>query len=841
LKHFLVILSFFQLAILSAQTPFVTDGQLYAIESETGDFIRIDINELNGNILITTVVPSLGANISALSYRYKERLIYAIDNSNHHLIQIDALGNIFDLGNIGLPTDLIFNAGGIDRNGDFMLAVGSRDGVDQKLFQINLDDLSFEDFDISAFESQLVDFSFDPLDNTPYGFDASKGRVASIDEANGLIIYYAQIDFQNSFQSVYFNSFSELRGFGLTGFGVASAIFNVNRDTGRANVKATGPETYINDLVSLPYTVEIQNKILEKNVLPCTEFDMNFLISNLTGEAQTGIEFDLAIPPGFVYEETISNPFSGIFNYDPVSNNIHIENLIVVKTLDSMIFRFSIGDIDEGNFAHQATLSQIDAEWGSEKLSDDPETSRYRDATKMEVVRPQEANLKVERFLCLGETFAADYRDYGNNLIWHNGSTSPIFTISEPGDFYVEANNSCIDFRVDFDITFASCPYTIKLDYTFEPDTIYPCRELLMRYTLVNDSGLPHEEIHLNDTLPDQFTIIEVKNNPLNIDLDPTADPNVFSSNPFTLPTGSFDIELLVEVGELDPGLIYSRSVMSGFPTALGPFRLSDDPRTPDFDSTFLTIFGLAEDSLVIEELLCLGSQIEIDVTEYGFDPIWEDGSTEDIYQVDAPGVYEVVVDNGCEYKTVFFDVNLAPQIEVSIDTLYEIHVGETVELNPIISNQSDSLYFEWHADEPTLFDCANCLSQDLLPFDDASFYFIANNEVCFDSVNIDVKVDKTRRFYTGNIFSPNADGINDHFYIQSPDFTIIHQFQIVDRWGNLIFSTNDASINDASMGWDGKSKKGIPAPAGVYQWRAELSFIDGGRRWFFGDVSILR
>ena len=63
--------------------------------------------------------------------------------------------------------------------------------------------------------------------------------------------------------------------------------------------------------------------------------------------------------------------------------------------------------------------------------------------------------------------------------------------------------------------------------------------------------------------------------------------------------------------------------------------------------------------------------------------------------------------------------------------------------------------------------------------------------------------------------FTPNGDGLNDNFKIfgVQPENITKFNFQIYNRWGQLIFYTNN--ILD---GWDG-TYKGGKCPPGVYVW----------------------
>jgi gliding motility-associated-like protein len=89
---------------------------------------------------------------------------------------------------------------------------------------------------------------------------------------------------------------------------------------------------------------------------------------------------------------------------------------------------------------------------------------------------------------------------------------------------------------------------------------------------------------------------------------------------------------------------------------------------------------------------------------------------------------------------------------------------------------------------------------------------------------------------YWPNVFSPNADGINDRWAPQSPehDLTLL---QIYDRWGGLVYESRAADAY-----WDGRGRDGQPATAGVYvslvRYRHRVSGEEGMEQ---GEVLLMR
>lgn len=86
----------------------------------------------------------------------------------------------------------------------------------------------------------------------------------------------------------------------------------------------------------------------------------------------------------------------------------------------------------------------------------------------------------------------------------------------------------------------------------------------------------------------------------------------------------------------------------------------------------------------------------------------------------------------------------------------------------------------------------------------------VSDTKGCQDSVIKQVEV--LSHVSYPNVFSPNADGINDFFtipfYVQDPQFDL----QIFDRWGALVFKSGSPHV-----AWDGTNFNGEKLSAGTY------------------------
>ncbi len=110
----------------------------------------------------------------------------------------------------------------------------------------------------------------------------------------------------------------------------------------------------------------------------------------------------------------------------------------------------------------------------------------------------------------------------------------------------------------------------------------------------------------------------------------------------------------------------------------------------------------------------------------------------------------------------------------------------------------------------------------------------------CFFSDTVAVDYDNCHScfFYAPNAFSPNDDGLNDTWRIDLSCVWEHFWLGVFDRWGNLVFQSNEPQLAWAGQ-WGHRA-----APPGVYVWVAEWeSDTPEGRRreQHSGDVLLVR
>ncbi len=82
--------------------------------------------------------------------------------------------------------------------------------------------------------------------------------------------------------------------------------------------------------------------------------------------------------------------------------------------------------------------------------------------------------------------------------------------------------------------------------------------------------------------------------------------------------------------------------------------------------------------------------------------------------------------------------------------------------------------------------------------------------------------------------FSPNNDGYNDILYVRGKGVLKL-SFRIYNRWGQIIFETNDMK-----KGWDG-TYKGAPVDMEAVAYVLQVVFIDGSAKQTQGNITLIR
>ena len=200
-----------------------------------------------------------------------------------------------------------------------------------------------------------------------------------------------------------------------------------------------------------------------------------------------------------------------------------------------------------------------------------------------------------------------------------------------------------------------------------------------------------------------------------------------------------------------------------------------------------------------------------------------------------AAGNYSVVLVTTNPYgtdtikKLNYINVADTPMVVHAFgDTL--IKVGQTAPINA-----NGAISYLWLPNNGSVA-CPTCSNTIAQPTVTTQYIVVGSNSpYCKRQDTILVRVDFTcGDFFVPNVFSPNADGLNDVINVNG--FCIYtYNLQIFSRWGEMVFETKDRSIS-----WDG-TFKGKPMDTGVFVYRADGITIDGKPFTIKGNITLLR
>lgn len=172
-----------------------------------------------------------------------------------------------------------------------------------------------------------------------------------------------------------------------------------------------------------------------------------------------------------------------------------------------------------------------------------------------------------------------------------------------------------------------------------------------------------------------------------------------------------------------------------------------------------------------------------------------------------SAGSYHVEVTdaNGCQ---VTDDVGIA---DVLLPSLRIITPNTTINIgDQIVLRAENGTDYHWEPADGSL-SCLDCATTVARPLKE-TLYIVRTPDgtSCTNVDSVLISLTYFRSFFMPNAFSPNKDGRNDFFRPVSKG-VMVFNMQIFNRWGALLFQTNDPH-----KGWDGRLNGAIQ-PIGTY------------------------
>jgi len=508
-------------------------------------------------------------------------------------------------------------------------------------------------------------------------------------------------------------------------------------------------------------------------------------------------------------------------------------------------------------------------------------------------------NLGNDTAICPGIiNFNLDATTTGVNYVWQDFSTTPVYNVTSTGIYFVTVSNICGTHTDTVNVTLLNnpsvnlgndtivCggPINIILN-AFNPASTYQWQDMSTLSTYnVNTAGQYFVVVtnscgSVTDTINIQLLNIPVAN----------------LGNDTAICAGAINLIL----DQTQPNVNYLWQNMSTNAT----FNVTN---AGTYIVSVSNVCGIEVDSIIITELqlpfvdlgndtLVCSSPINILLNAFNVSStyLWQNGSTNNNFNVNNPGVYFVTVTNNCGSYTDSIRINEGTIAQVNLGNDQLLCNGDSIQLDISINNAINYLWQDGNtlpiyyittpgtyiASASTLcntdvdtieifpqIQVQNFLTEFIADcYEDSMFIDLSQNYpgisgvwsngdigpstfitttgehyVSFtycntlytDSFNVLLMDTVKEEIFIPNAFTPNLDEVNPVYKIFG-SFTKTSSFSAVifNRWGEEVFSTNDPDFI-----WDG-TYKGKQAPVGAYYMQVEMTKVCDPTTYQLGSV----
>ncbi len=212
--------------------------------------------------------------------------------------------------------------------------------------------------------------------------------------------------------------------------------------------------------------------------------------------------------------------------------------------------------------------------------------------------------------------------------------------------------------------------------------------------------------------------------------------------------------------------------------------------------------------------------------------------------QFDTPGVYDVQLiatsEHGCQQVQFFEDMIEAFEVPVANftfspneDIIYELDIA-------FADSSSGATVYKWEFGDGFTSDETSPLHH----YEHGGYFNVQlqvlNEYGCSSEMTKVVNIDNTFYLFMPNSFTPDGDGLNDVFMptFSSTEEIREYEFQVVNRWGEIIFKTSDPK-----MAWVGNARDGeYYTHNDLFTWNVHVAFNNKQTdKNYTGTVTVLR
>lgn len=341
------------------------------------------------------------------------------------------------------------------------------------------------------------------------------------------------------------------------------------------------------------------------------------------------------------------------------------------------------------------------------------------------------------------------------------------------------------------------------------------------------------------------FTVTVTDNPPVTLSMD-TINVSCFGANDgvgIALPGGGVgnftylwsDNQTDEEASSLAPGQYSVTASDANGCTIVGAVFITEPP---DVAISLLDVINLLCNGIPTGEVTVEGSGGRPPYT-YSADGLTFSASG-NLTGLPAGNYWIKIKDSGGCLDSVAAIITQPPQLTViaePADTTLDL--GYSVQIQTITLPVGRPVTYQWSP--PLGLSCTDCPEPVVVAINDGFYVIQITDEdgcIAFDSVRI--LVDRDRPIYVPNVFKPDGTFPNDYFTLfGGPAAVSIELMRIYDRWGSLIFETQDIPLGEPNFGWNGTYKGELMS--GVFTFYATVKFVDEQTRQYEGSVTVVR
>jgi gliding motility-associated-like protein len=152
----------------------------------------------------------------------------------------------------------------------------------------------------------------------------------------------------------------------------------------------------------------------------------------------------------------------------------------------------------------------------------------------------------------------------------------------------------------------------------------------------------------------------------------------------------------------------------------------------------------------------------------------------------------------------------------------------------------ADVVSYQWYPAD--YLNCATCPQTVAAPRKAIDYTVTVRNSFgCISSDTIRLSLQCTdSRIFIPNAFTPDQNGLNETFSVRGRGVSQVKSMRIFDRWGGVVFQSNNTGFEDTKGAWDGNIG-GKKAPVGTYVYVTELICDTGELIVKKGTVTLIR